>query len=111
MLAFIREKQQPLSLDMFFWCTNSEKCAHSGLDFRKAIEIDHINGKKDVRLCFSFIFSTLFPSVLSVPGQGRDKFFREDMISSFAIPNSLGLNFAVVHIYLILFKYLRYVFP
>lgn len=67
--------------------------------------------KKDVRLRFSFIFSTLFPSDLSVSGQGRDKLFRQAVISSFAIPNSLGLNFAVVHIYLILFKYLRYVFP
>ena len=55
--------------------------------------------------------STLFPSVLPVTGQESNKVFRESVISNVIISNSTELNFALVHIYLILLKYLRYVFP
>lgn len=58
---------------MFFWCSISEKYAHSGLDILKAIEIDHISGKKEILGCVSAVFLLFPPLFLPVSGQQRDK--------------------------------------
>lgn len=88
---------------MFFWCSISEKYAHSGLDILKALEIDHISGKKEILGCVSALFLLLFsPLFLPVPDQKRDKLSREAVNSSITIPNSIGLNSSVACIYLTL---------
>lgn len=72
----------------------------------KAIEIDHVSGKKEAvfQLYFFYFFPLCF---FLVPGQKRDKLSREAVISSVTIPSSIGLNSCVACIYLTLLKYLR----